>query len=127
MEFILDRSIKKPIYKQIAEHIEKGITSGELSPDHPLPSERALAKKLNVNRSTIVTAYDELHAIGLVVRKKGSGTHISTDIWGIAHKRSPNWGRDVEDGRVLSKLPSVQKPCIENQKHKMITDYRVKT
>jgi len=120
MEFILDRSIKKPIYKQIAEHIEKGITSGELSPDHPLPSERALAKKLNVNRSTIVTAYDELHAIGLVVRKKGSGTHISTDIWGIAHKRIPNWGRYVEDGSFLPNLPLVQKLRIETQKNKMI-------
>lgn len=70
MEFTLDRSIKKPIYKQIAEHIEMGITSGELSPDHPLPSERELANKFNVNRSTVVTAYDELESIGLIVRKK---------------------------------------------------------
>src|SRR5699024_6352105 len=90
------------------------------SPDHPLPSERALAKKLNVNRSTIVTAYDELHAIGLVVRKKGSGTHISTDIWGIAHKRIPNWRRYVEDGSFLPNLPLVQKLRIETQKNKMI-------
>jgi GntR family transcriptional regulator, regulator for abcA and norABC len=40
MEFILDRSIKKPMYRQIAEQIENGIISGELSQDQPLPSER---------------------------------------------------------------------------------------
>lgn len=105
MEITLDRSIKKPIYKQIAEQIEKGIISGELPSDHPLPPERKLSKKLNVNRSTIVTAYDELQSIGLVVRKKGSGTYISTNIWGLSHKRIPNWERYVEDGSFFPNLP----------------------
>jgi GntR family transcriptional regulator, regulator for abcA and norABC len=120
MEFTLDRSSNKPIYKQVAEHIEKEITSGELSPDQPLPSERMLAKKLNVNRSTIVTAYDELQSIGLIVRKKGSGTYISTDIWGLSHKRIPNWGRYVEDGSFLPNLPLVQKLRNETQKKQII-------
>ncbi|MGR9522290.1 GntR family transcriptional regulator [Priestia megaterium] len=39
-----------------------------------LPSERKLAKRLNVNRMTIVHVYDKLHAVGLVERKRGSGT-----------------------------------------------------
>ena len=97
MNIILDRSIKKPLYKQIAEQIEQEISSGEISPDVPLLSERVLAGKLDINRSTVVTAYDELEAMGLVIRKKGSGTFINTDIWGIAQKRVPNWGRYVVD------------------------------
>ncbi|WP_096270016.1 MocR-like pyridoxine biosynthesis transcription factor PdxR [Paucisalibacillus globulus] len=120
MDFSIDRSSKKPIYKQIAENIEKGIATGEFSPDNPLPSERVLAKKLNVNRSTIVSAYDELQSVGVVERIKGSGTRISTDIWGISHKRIPNWGRYVEDGSFLPNLPLVQKLRTETQKNKLI-------
>lgn len=120
MEFTPVPSSKKPIYKQIAEFIEQGISSGELSPDVPLPSERALAKKIKVNRSTVVAAYDELQSIGLVVKKKGSGTYINTDIWGISHKRVPNWGRYVEDGSFLPNLPLVQKIRTETQKNERI-------
>lgn len=120
MEFTPNRSAKKPVYKQIAEFLEKGISTGELSPDKPLPSERTLAKMLGVNRSTIVAAYNELQSIGVIERKIGSGTHISTDIWGISRKRIPNWGRYVEDGSFLPNLPLVQKLRLETQKNKLI-------
>lgn len=120
MNIILDRSIKKPLYKQIVGQIEKDIASGELSPESPLLSERILARKLNINRSTVVTAYDELEAMGLVVRKKGSGTFINTDIWGIAHKRIPNWGRYVEDVSFHPNLPLVQRLRSETQENKII-------
>lgn len=120
MEFKPDRSKRKPIYKQIAEFLEKEISSGEISPSDPLPSERSLAKKLSVNRSTIIAAYDELQAIGIVIRKKGSGTHINTDIWGISHNRIPNWGRYVEDGSFLPNLPLVQKLRSEIQSDEVI-------
>ncbi|RBW67459.1 PLP-dependent aminotransferase family protein [Bacillus taeanensis] len=120
MEWKPDRTDKKPIYKQIVEYIEQGISSGEFSPDSSLPSERTLAKELDVNRSTVVAAYEELQSIGLVERKKGSGTRISTDIWGISHKRIPNWGRYVEDGSFLPNLPLVQRIRTETQKNHLI-------
>ncbi|MFD1067861.1 MocR-like pyridoxine biosynthesis transcription factor PdxR [Oceanobacillus locisalsi] len=120
MDFILDRSSKTPLYKQIATYIENGISTGEFSPDVPLPSERHLAKELLVNRSTVVAAYDELQSLGIVERIKGSGTHISTDIWGISDKRIPNWGRYVEDGSFLPNLPLVQKIRTETQNNGMI-------
>ena len=74
MEWKPDRTDKKPIYKQIADYIEQGISSGIFSPDSMLPSERALAQELQVNRSTVVAAYEELQSLGIVERKKGSGT-----------------------------------------------------
>ncbi len=70
MNFKLDRSAKSPLYQQIAAYIENGISTGEFSPDTALPSERQLAKELQVNRSTVVAAYDELQSIGIVERKK---------------------------------------------------------
>lgn len=120
MEWKPDRTTKKPIYKQIADYIEQGISSGIFSPDSMLPSERALAQELQVNRSTVVAAYEELQSLGIVERKKGSGTRISTDIWGISHKRIPNWGRYVEDGSFLPNLPLVQRIRTETQKRELI-------
>ncbi len=60
MDWKPDRKAKKAIYKQLAEYIENGIADGTFPPDKPLPSERYLAKELNINRSTVVAAYDEL-------------------------------------------------------------------
>ncbi|OAS82126.1 MULTISPECIES: PLP-dependent aminotransferase family protein [Metabacillus] len=120
MDWKPDRTDKKPIYKQIAEYIEHGISSGQFPADSVLPSERTLAKELNVNRSTIVSAYEELQSLGIVERKKGSGTRVSTDIWGISHKRIPNWGRYVEDGSFLPNLPLVQRIRSEIQKNDLV-------
>ena len=108
MDWRPNREDKKAIYKQIAEYIEHGITTGEFSAGTLLPSERNLAEKLGVNRSTIIAAYEELESTGIVSRKKGSGTRVSSDIWGISHKRIPNWGRYVEYGSFLPNLPLVQ-------------------
>ncbi|MFC3883504.1 PLP-dependent aminotransferase family protein [Bacillus songklensis] len=120
MEWKPDRTDKKPIYKQIADYIEREISSGAFSPGSLLPSERALAKELQVNRSTVVAAYEELQSLGIVERKKGSGTRVSTDIWGISHKRIPNWDRYVEDGSFLPNLPLVQRIRMETQKKDLI-------
>lgn len=120
MEWKPDRKDKKTIYKQIAEYIEQGISSGQFPADSVLPSERNLAKELNVNRSTVVSAYEELQSLGIVERKKGSGTRVSTDIWGISHKRIPNWGRYVEDGSFLPNLPLVQRIRSEIEKSDLV-------
>lgn len=52
--------------------------------------------------------------------KKDSGTRVSTDIWGISHKRTPNWGRYVEDGSFLPNLPLVQRIRKETEKNHLI-------
>ncbi len=120
LEWKPNRSDKKPVYKQIADYIEHGISTGLFSPASMLPSERALAESLQVNRSTVVAAYEELQSLGVVERKKGSGTRISTDIWGLTHKRIPNWGRYLEDGSFLPNLPVVRKLRMKTQEHALI-------
>lgn len=115
-----DRHAKKAIYKQLAEYIEKGIADGTFPPDKPLPSERYLANALQVNRSTVVSAYDELEAMGLIERNRGSGTTISKDIWGITRKRIPSWNRYIEAGSFLPNLPVTQKIRKEAVEHKLI-------
>ncbi|TWI55895.1 PLP-dependent aminotransferase family protein [Halalkalibacter nanhaiisediminis] len=115
-----NRKDKKPIYKQIAEYMESEITSGNFPSKSLLPSERTLAKEFQVNRSTVVAAYDELQSIGLVDRIKGSGTRVSSDIWGLINKRIPNWNRYVEDGSFLPSFPLVQRLRQQTQDHDLI-------
>jgi GntR family transcriptional regulator, regulator for abcA and norABC len=120
MDWKPDRKAKKPIYEQLAEYIEKGIADGTFPPDKPLPSERYLAKELNINRSTVVSAYDELEANGLIQRNRGSGTTISKDIWGITKKRIPSWNRYIEAGSFLPNLPVTQRIRKEMEETKLI-------
>ncbi|WP_019153132.1 MocR-like pyridoxine biosynthesis transcription factor PdxR [Robertmurraya massiliosenegalensis] len=120
MEWELDRTSKKPIYKQIADYIENSIANGVFPSDKALPSERALAKELKVNRSTVVAAYDELQSVGLVQRIHGSGTMISKDIWGITKKRIPSWNRYIESGPFLPNLPITQRIRKEMEEQHLI-------
>mgnify|MGYP003772885701 CR=1 FL=1 len=120
MEWKPDRKLKKAIYKQLAEYIENGIADGAFPLDKPLPSERNLAKLLDLNRSTVVAAYDELESNGLIERKRGSGTTISKDIWGITKKRVPSWNRYIEAGSFLPNIPVMQRIRKEMVEHKLI-------
>jgi DNA-binding transcriptional MocR family regulator len=120
MEWKPDREAKKAIYKQLAEYIEEGIVNGTFPLDKPLPSERHLAKEFNINRSTVVAAYDELESNGLIERNRGSGTTISKDIWGITRKRIPSWNRYVEAGSFLPNLPVTQRIRQKTAEDKLI-------
>lgn len=115
-----DREDKMPIYRQIANYIENGIADGTFPPDKRLPSERALAKAFEVNRSTVVSAYDELEANGLIERQKGKGTTISKDIWGMTKKRMPSWNRYIEAGSFLPNLPVTQRIRKETEEPHLI-------
>ena len=105
MDWIPDRKSRTPIYKQLAFYIENGIADGTFPPDKPLPSERGLAKQFNINRSTVVAAYDELESNGIIERNQGSGTTISKDIWGMTKRRIPSWNRYIEAGSFLPNFP----------------------
>lgn len=65
----------KPLYKSIAMGIEKKIKDNTIKQGDKLPPVRLLAKKLNVNISTVIAAYHYLEEKGLVYTKPGSGTY----------------------------------------------------
>lgn len=108
MEWKPDKQSDIPIYQQIANYIQKRIAYGEYPPGTVLPSERSLAKEFNVNRGTIISAYDVLYSNGMVERIKGSGTKVNTDVWGLSRTRIPNWDLYVERGSFLPNLPLFQ-------------------
>ncbi len=73
----LDRDSIVPIYRQIYERLRAQILAGALPEGTRLPPERSLAERLEVNRSTVVHAYRDLAADGLIEQRVGSGSRVA--------------------------------------------------
>lgn len=91
----ISRDHSMPLYQKIMLLTEEKIKSGELKPGIRLPAERKLAEYLKVNRSTVIRAMEELTAQGVLTRKKGSGTYVNPDKWGLQTKPLINWGTSL--------------------------------
>ncbi|HJV47329.1 MAG TPA: PLP-dependent aminotransferase family protein [Bacillota bacterium] len=120
MDWKPQRDSDIPIYLQIADYIEQRILYGEYTPGQVLHSERSLAKLFDVNRGTIIQAYEVLYSKGLVEKIKGSGTRVSHDIWGLSRNRVPNWNLYIESGSFLPNLPIYQHIRNEIQERSLI-------
>ncbi|HZT76608.1 MAG TPA: PLP-dependent aminotransferase family protein [Vicinamibacterales bacterium] len=68
---------RRPIYRHLVTLLETGIAKGEVRPGVRLPPERDLARALRVSRATVVSAYRELEARGLLRGYVGRGTFVS--------------------------------------------------
>ena len=66
-----------PIYRQILNQVKYLVASGLLRPGDELPPIRTLALQLKVTPNTIVKAYGDLEASGVIHKRRGSGTFIS--------------------------------------------------
>ena len=71
---IIDKN--EPIYVQIERHILTGIKTGELKKNSKLPSTREASKLLNISRNSVISAYEKLESMGIIITKKGIGTFI---------------------------------------------------
>jgi GntR family transcriptional regulator len=70
----LDPKDARPVYRQIADEVERCIATGILKADEPLPAVRKVAADLKVNANTVQHAYRTLEQDGLVYVKRGLGT-----------------------------------------------------
>ncbi|MCL4846359.1 MAG: PLP-dependent aminotransferase family protein [Acidobacteria bacterium] len=66
----------RPRYRHLARVLESAIADGRLGSGERLPPERALAARLGLSRTTVVAAYRELEARGLVRAHVGRGTFV---------------------------------------------------
>jgi GntR family transcriptional regulator, transcriptional repressor for pyruvate dehydrogenase complex len=80
---------KKKVYHQIIEQIQKAIQSGQLKPGDRLPSERDLAERFQVSRTTIKEAITVMEAIGVLEIRTGIGTFV--------RKTNENLEEDLND------------------------------
>lgn len=78
MNFAIDARDGVPIYLQIVEQIKKSIALGRLKPEEALPSVRQLALDLTINPNTVARAYLELEHQGVISKRQGQGTFVSS-------------------------------------------------
>lgn len=71
-------SSKIPKYKQIISLIENAIISGELKAGDQLPSLNTLRNKFKISRDTIITAFNEMKARGVIYSVVGKGYYVKT-------------------------------------------------
>ena len=67
---------QRPLYGHLVSLLETAIASGELPSGSRLPPERTLAERLKISRTTVVSAYRELEARGLLRGYVGRGTFV---------------------------------------------------
>ncbi len=76
MQFTLNRRSMVPMYRQLAAELREQIVSGAMAEGYRLPPERELASRLEVNRTTVLQAYQQLKDEGLIASKVGKGTFV---------------------------------------------------
>lgn len=69
---------RKKVYTEIIEQLKKFIEEGSLKPGDKLMSERELAEKLQVSRSSVREAFLALELMGILESRSGEGTFVSS-------------------------------------------------
>lgn len=101
--------MKKPKYLIIIDYIKGKIAKGGWAIGSRIPSQRELAKNFNVNRSTVITALEELMADGLVEGKAGMGTIVTNNTWTLmGNHSSTNWNENIPLGVHKASMATVQ-------------------
>jgi DNA-binding FadR family transcriptional regulator len=67
------------LYEQVADRLRGEIAGGALAPGTKLPSERDLARALEVSRPTVREAIAALKNDGLVETRAGAGSYVAPD------------------------------------------------
>ena len=67
-------------YRQIVEGLVAAISEGRLRPGTPLPGTREMAQLLNVNRKTVILAYEEAETKGWLQSVQRRGTFVSQQL-----------------------------------------------
>lgn len=111
----VDPGSQLPVYRQIVDAVVGAVQDGRLREGDRLPPTRDLARRLGVNRNTVVAAYDALAADGVVSSHTGRGTFVH------APAESPvpeSWLRSFSravEGPGVERLMTVYRATLSNE------------
>lgn len=109
VDWIPNKEAKEPVYQQIVDYISSKISNGDWIIGQYLPSERMLAEKFMVNRSTISVALDILKGYGIIDGQGRKGTVVASNTWSLMmSSREANWGSYVKSGFFKENIPTIQ-------------------
>lgn len=89
-----------PVYLQIVQQVKVAAATGLIRPGDPLPSVRAMAEDLRINRNTVARAYAELESESVIETRQGSGCFLKDG--GASPLR-----KSVRSGRLAEALDAV--------------------
>ena len=75
--FLLDRTKRVSLQKQISLNLKRLVHSGTLHPGREIPSSRELARDLHISRNTVLQAYDQLIGEGYLEASPRRGLFVS--------------------------------------------------
>ena len=104
-QFSIDRRRDEALSLQIVQQLQDAIHGGRLAAGTLLPSSRALARTLRVSRNTVLAAYDELKARGLIRGRRGAGMRVAAVSARVFDVR-----RAVREAQYPSRTLTVQDP-----------------
>lgn len=73
---IIDKNLKTPLYRQIYISVRNSIENGSLKKGTKMPSVRRLSSDLEVSKTTISAAYEQLCVEGYIKNKPQSGYYV---------------------------------------------------
>jgi len=76
LQFVFEN--ERPIFIQIAEHIEDAILSGVYPEESQIPSTTEISVSLKINPATVLKGINILVDNGIVYKKRGIGMFVST-------------------------------------------------
>lgn len=92
----LDLKSKIPLYEQIYDYIKREVRDGRIKSGEKLPSTRSLCRYLEVSRSTVELAYEQLLSEGYVEAQACRGFFV-TDVKGLYQLDSPSEEYTIPD------------------------------
>lgn len=99
-----------PLHRQLADQLRGLILDGAVGSGARLPSIRGCAAELGVSRNTVIAAFDQLAAEGLIESRGGSGTRVAAVAAGVPRRSAAPGGTAVlsERGRAMASQPRVR-------------------
>ena len=73
----LKKDDPRPVYRQIADEVQRAASVGLIRPGEALPATRQLAKDLRLNPNTVQHAYRTLVREGVVEMRRGLGAFVA--------------------------------------------------
>jgi GntR family transcriptional regulator len=67
----------RPVYRQIADELQRAVSVGILKPGESLPATRQLAAELKLNTNTVQHAYRTLLQEGAIEMRRGLGAFVA--------------------------------------------------
>ncbi len=83
-----------PLYVQLVEQIKRAVQVGILRPGESLPTVRRLSAELHIALNTIIKAYAELQALGIIETRYGAGAVVRAEVDDVLRPQAINQLRE---------------------------------